>query len=126
MQTTNVKNLDNKHSEWIKTLGFYKDELAIFNKRLTKVAEKNTSMEVMQMVEHFQNQFLVQAENIDILQHDINEHVSVLAGEILDHAGHINSDNETIHFVLLERVEKAASIFKEMKEEFMKFLSKTM
>lgn len=126
MQTTNVKNIDNKHAEWNKSLGFYKDELDIFKERLDEVAEKNTAKETLQMVEHFQNQFMIQAENIDILQHDINEHVNEIAKETLQHAGHINSENMVGHINLEERFEKQTIIFKGLKEEFMKFLSKVM
>jgi len=126
MQTTSVKNIDNNHSEWKNILGFYKDELDVFKERLNEVAQKNTGKEIMQMVEHFQNQFVIQSENIDILLHDINEHVSSLASEILHHAGHIDKHQIPEHFVLQERVEREALIFVGIKTEFMKFLSKVM
>ena len=126
MQTTNIKNIDNKHSEWSKNLGFYKDELTIFKERLKEIVEKNTAKETMQMAEHFQNQFLIQSENIDILQHDINEHTGLITKQVLQHAGHVNRDEATAHLVLLERVEREAFIFKGLKDELMKFLSKKM
>ena len=126
MQTTSVKNIDNKHSEWNNSLSFYKDELKIYKERLNEITEKNTTKEIMQLVEHFQNQFLIQAENIDILQHDINEHVSSIAKEVLQHAGHVDVGQIPVHAVLQGKVEKEAFIFKGIKEEFMKFLSKVM
>jgi predicted nucleic acid-binding protein len=126
MPTTSVKNIDNKHSNWKNILGFYKDELNVFKERLNEIAEKNTAKETMQMVEHFQNQFLIQSENIDLLQHDINEHVSVIAKEVLQHAGHVDRDQIPAHLILQERVEKETFIFKGIKMEFMNFLSRLM
>lgn len=126
MQTTSVKKIDNKHIEWKKSLGFYKDELIILNKRLTEIAERNTGKDVMQMVERFQNQFLVQSENIDILQHDINEHITAIAQESLYNAGHINKNQVDTHQVLQERVEQQEIIFNDIKDDFMKFLCKRM
>ena len=126
MQTLSVKNIDNQHSEWKSVLGFYKDELSIFNNRLTEVAAKNTTREVMQMVEHFQNQFLVQAENIDILQHDINEHVSTVAKQAQQYAGHIDQDQIPAHSVLQQRFEDEEDILRDIRATFMEFLSKVM
>ncbi len=126
MQTENVKTIDNKSSDWAKWLGFYEEELNIFKERLDEVAAKNTAAEIVQMIEHFQNQFLIQAENIDILQHDINEHVHRMAKEIQQHAGHIDRKEMTTHASLNERFEAEVVIFKDLKEEFMKFLGKVM
>lgn len=126
MQTVNVKNIDNKHSEWKSSLSFYKDELGVFTKQLTEVAEKNTGNEVMQMVDHFQNQFLVQAENMDILKHDIDQHISMIAEKAIQRAGHIDKDEMITHTNLQERFETQALILKGLKDEFRKFLSKVM
>jgi hypothetical protein len=126
MQTTSIKKIDNHHSEWKSLLGFYKDELEVFKNRLTEVAEKNTARETMQMTEHFQNQFLIQAENIDILLHDINEHLHLLANDVLQHGGHIAKDEMLVRDLLKSRVEKEQDIFTQIKTEFMRFLSKVM
>jgi len=126
MQTTSVKKIDNRHSEWKSLLGFYKDELEVFKNRLAEVVEKNTSKETMQMAEHFQNQFIIQAENIDILLHDINEHLHLLANNIQQHGGHANKDQMLTRDLLRSGVEKEQEIFRQIKTEFMRFLSKVM
>ena len=126
MQTISVKKIDNRHSEWKSLLEFYKDELEVFENRLNEVAEKNTTKEIMQMTEHFQNQFLIQAENIDILVHDINEHLHLLANDIKQHGGHIDQGQMLTRDLLKTRVEKEQEIFRQIKTEFMRFLSKVM
>jgi hypothetical protein len=126
MQTTSIKNVTNEHAEWKSTLGFYKDELVIFKNRLTEVAGKNNSKENMQMTEHFQNQFLIQTENIDILQHDINEHLNAMAKEVQDDAGHVSKEQLVTHVKLKTRFESEQKVFTGIKKEFTAFLSKVM
>jgi len=126
MQTTSIKKINGHHNEWKNALGFYKDELSIFNNRLTEVAARNTTREIMQMEEHFQNQFLIQAENIDILKHDINEHLKRMQQEAQLRAGHIDKGEIPIHFLLKERFENEEKVYAELKQEFDQFLSKVM
>lgn len=126
MQTTSVNNMGNDHIEWKSNLGFCKDELKIFKERLDEVAGKNTGKEIMQMVEHFQNQFLVHSEVIDILLHDINENLALAASEAEQRAGHIGKDKISMHDSLRERVKNEMQIFKDLKGTFTAFLSKVM
>jgi hypothetical protein len=126
MQTTSIKNVSHNHEEWKNALGFYKDELTIFKNRLAEVASKNTAKETMQMVEHFQNQFLIQGENIDILRHDINGHLNRMAKEAHLYAGHIDKDEIPLHFLLKDRFEDEQKVYNGLKEEFQQFLSRVM
>jgi len=126
MQTTSVSNMGNDHIEWKSNLGFCQDELKIFKERLDEVAGKNTGKEIMQMVEHFQNQFLIHSEAIDILLHDINENLAVAASEAEQRAGHISKDKISVHDSIRERVENEMQIFKDLKGTFTAFLSKVM
>jgi hypothetical protein len=126
MQTTTIKKVSNEYLEWQSTLGFYKDELSIFKNRLTEVGSKNTAKETMQMVEHFQNQFLIQTESIDTLHHDINEYQNAMAKEIQQHAGHVNTTQLSSHDLLKNRFENEEKIFTGIKKEFAGFLSKVL
>jgi hypothetical protein len=126
MQTTTIKKVSNEYLEWQSTLGFYKDELSIFKNRLTEVGSKNTAKETMQMVEHFQNQFLIQTESIDTLHHDINEYQNAMAKEVQDDAGHVSKEQLVTHVKLKIRFESEEKIFTGMKKEFNAFLSKVM
>jgi hypothetical protein len=126
MQTLSIKNIDNRHSEWKSVLGFYRDELICFRMRLEEVASKNTSKEIMQMTKHFQNQFLIQSESIDILLHDINGHLHLLTMDVQQHAGHINKEQTIVRDLLQSRFKSEQEIFRQLKAEFMRFLSKLM
>ena len=83
--TTTIKNEGKKidvlhfeHIVWIKELEFYKNELKVFNKRLTEVSDRYTSTEVLARLEQFQNKFIVQNEVADILRHDLKSHENEL------------------------------------------------
>jgi hypothetical protein len=73
-----IYQLHEEHKTWLNKLLFYKDELKIMADRIMEVAEKNTSNEVRSLADHFQNQLIIQKEQIDILNHDIKSHESYL------------------------------------------------
>lgn len=126
MQTTSIQNVSEGYGEWKAILSFYKDELGIFKNRLTEIAKKNTSHEVMQQVEHFQNQFIIQIVNIDTLRHDINEHISIMAKEAQEFAGQVDKNKVMEQNILKDRFENEQHIFNGIKEEFARFLSKVL
>src|SRR5687767_1967627 len=74
--------LHEEHVEWLTKLSFYKDGLKIMKGRLEEIAQKNTSKDVLAQVEHFQNQFIVQNQNIDQLKHAVNEHEAFVQREV--------------------------------------------
>ena len=75
METTKtIYQLHEEHKTWLNKLLFYKDELSIMTNRLSEVSRKNTSREVLSLVDHFHNQLIIQKEQIDILNHDIKSH----------------------------------------------------
>lgn len=126
MQTTSIKAAGSSYGEWKSNLSFYKDELNVFKKRLTEIVAKNNGKEIMRQVEHFENQFLLQGENIDILQHDISTHLGSMAAEAKEHAGHISTAQIAVDAQLKDRVESEAKVFAELRDEFMHFLSVVM
>lgn len=67
--------LNYEHSDWLRAIEFYKDDLSVLQKRLAEVAFKNSRESVQAGVEHFQNQFLIQKNNLDELRHYVNEHI---------------------------------------------------
>src|SRR6187455_2073598 len=58
MEGTKIDVLHSEHREWLSKLDFYKDDIMILRKRIEEIAMKNTSRDVLAMVEHFQTQFI--------------------------------------------------------------------
>jgi len=126
MQTTHISSPSTEHAEWLSELRFHKDELAFFKKQLTEVAGKNTAIEIMKLVEHFENQFLVRGENIDILHHDINEHVNKIAKGLQEKTNQLVREESNHHKALKDRFNTESKLFADLKPEFNKFLSKAL
>ncbi len=126
MQTTNINNPTTEHAEWLSELSFHKDELAFFKKQLTEVAGKNTATEIMKLVEHFENQFLVRIENIDILHHDINEHLGTIAKGFQEKTNLLIRKEASHHKILKDSYNTESKLFANVKLEFNKFLSKVL
>jgi len=126
MSYTSIDKLKVRPFDTMRSLIFYKEEINVLQLRLDEVAAKNTSFEVRQGIEHFQNQFVLQKNNIDELKHKVNLFYEELSKDTHLHSGRINDvrieeQNELQEeFLILEKV------IKEMKQEFNLFLKKWM
>ena len=81
----NKKQIYEQHAEnsdWINRLEFYKEEIEILKERLAEIANKNSSKLVLSEVEHFQNQFIVQRNNIDEIGHLIKLNENLLIASV--------------------------------------------
>jgi hypothetical protein len=126
MAYTNASNLGVEHGLWLGTLDFYEVELDIWEHRLAEVAEKNTDSEVKAGVEHFQNQFIVQRNNIDELKHTVNEHKHLVFEDAKHHAGHVESLRVDDHKKIGDSVRTFEKVISDLRHEFNTFLSKWM
>lgn len=124
MSYTNATHLENAHQEWIKALDFYKEDLDILEKRLAEVSLKNTSMVARADAEHFQNQFIVQRNNIDELKHAINEHTHLVFEDMKQHAGRVEETRIDQHKKLEEDVKEFEETVNDLRHEFNKYLAK--
>lgn len=94
--------------------------------RLTEVASKKSSFEASQDIEHFQNQFILQRNNIDELKHDVNIYVSKLAKETKEINGQPDGEMLGEKLELHERYEGIEKVMKELRDDFKEFLAKWM
>ncbi|MBS1577799.1 MAG: hypothetical protein JST09_21045 [Bacteroidetes bacterium] len=115
-----------EHIQWIKDLDFYKDDLKILSHRLEEIVKKNNSHEVMAEVEHFQNQFIIQRNNIDELKHTIGLHTTEVAQEMKEHAGRIKNSSAVEHHEIKDQVISVEKSIQDLRREFNLFLSKWM
>ena len=125
-KTKHIDDLHFDHQLWTSQAKFYADELKIYQKRLAEVASKNTAAEVRKQVEHFQNQFIIQKEQLDILNHEVNLHEQWLAKYAKMHPVAVDhvlfGDHKTMH----EKMERFPILYIELKNEFKKFLATWM
>ena len=58
-KTSLITDIHSTNREWLNLISFYQDELMIMERRIAEVVAKNTALEVLANVEHFQNQVII-------------------------------------------------------------------
>lgn len=126
MSYTNITNIGTQHTDAARGLSFYKEEINILEERLFEVASKNNSFEARQGIEHFQNQFVIQHNNIHDLRHKFEKHETNMAADANAHQGRINQFYVEEEQALMNEYKNLEKIIKELRREFNLFLSKWM
>lgn len=126
MGSLTVSHSGTDHQKWLQAIDFYKTEFDILQKRLAEVISKNTSHEALEGVEHFQNQFIVQRNNIDELRHSINEHVHQVILDTEKYADKIEEERMAEHEKLKDEFTVFEKVVKELRQEFNEYLTKWM
>jgi hypothetical protein len=121
-----IAELHAEHTEWLKKLDFYNDEIPVMRKRLEEVASKNNAKEILSQVEQFQNQLILQKENIDEIRHSIKDHESFLENRVAENP--TGSDHRSLHDhpKMRDNVNGFEKVFNELRHEFNAFLTKVM
>jgi len=123
--TFHISRMSNEQSDWQRGLDFYKDEIKIHTHRLSDVSGMYAPKdEVKPQVEHFQNQFIVQRDNIDQLSHDLGSFEKKVSNESQKMAEHISDTTLTEHDVLRNRYTALEKTINELRHEHNAFLVK--
>ena len=123
---TKIYNQHSEHTEWLNKLAFYKDEIGIIQNRLEEVGSKNTGKDVMLEVEHFQNQLMIQEENIHKISHHISRDEKQVEKNIMENpiaSDHRKTEDHSEERAMVESFEKN---FNELRTDFKTFLSKRL
>ena len=115
-----------ENTNWMKMLDFYKDEINILRNRLDEIAAKNNSAEVLSKVEHFQNQFIIQRDNIDNIAHAVKMNEEELLNEINRNPVAVDHRKMAYHEKEQDLVETFEKNFNEIRGDFNRFTSKWM
>ncbi len=117
---------NSENGEWASKLNFYKERLIILKERLAEVASKNSHKEVLAEVEHFQNQFIIQKNNIDEISHTVKKIEESLQKEIKSNPIAVDHRKAEYHLNEKNAVESFERNFNELRLEFKVFLAKYM
>lgn len=121
-----VTELHAERKEWLNTLQFYKDDIISLRKRLEEVVAANSKTEVRAQVEHFQNQFVRHLEVNDELRHQINANEQAFVAEESKNPVATDHKSAPDHADLRDKVATYEKLFKELRDEFNTFVSKTL
>lgn len=127
MNKVNISHVNNMHNQWLRTLNFYKTEIAIQKGILTEIAGKNTNTEMLKDVEHFENQFNIQNNNIDAIAHDIHVNIDTISKQAnSSRAGYIDGQLHADHTRLGNATDDEAKAMTEIIHSFRIFAAKWM
>ena len=115
-----------ENQDWLKRLDFYKEEITILKERLDEVTSKNTAPDFLKDVEHFQNQFIVQRNNIDELGHFIKKNEQGLVKEVNANPVAVDRRKVDSHENESDFISYFEKNFAELRTDYNKFLSKWM
>ncbi len=122
--TTSVAELHFDHEVWTYELKFWREELKIFEKYLSKVDLKSLSREASSELEHFQNQFIHHKKVVHDLIHEASSNEKFLNNN-LDIWG--SEDIRKIklqeHAALEEQMTTARKIYIDLKSDFRTWLA---
>jgi hypothetical protein len=126
METAFIYDQHQIHQDWLSRLEFYKEEIQILKERLQEITSKNNSLDVLVKVEHFQNQFIIQRNNIDELAHSIKVNEAKIIQEIKNNpvaVEHRKVDNHVKEEDFMIYFEKN---FSELRAEYNRFSAEWM
>jgi hypothetical protein len=126
MSYTTATYCGTDHHQWLRSLEFYKEEFKILDERLQEIMQRNNGKETMALAEHFQNQFLIQRNNIDELKHNIHEHENLVAMDVREHAGKMKNTRVLDHDEIKAEFETLEKLIKNLRVEYNLFLSRWM
>ena len=115
-----------EHNQWKRELFFWKDELKSFQNRLEELVKRWTKKEMLVELEHYQNQFTLQNEVINTLQEDIHIHEISIAAASKKGKDLLDTALVKKHIEFRNRMEVQRNIYRDLKKEFFKFLTKYM
>ncbi len=121
MQKISIKHVTNEHNDWLRALDFYKQEIKTLKDRLTEIAGKNTGADAAKGVEHYENQFSIQRNNIDELAHRIRENVKDLSRQAEAKGGYVDGELSDQHHNLRDAYITEEKTVNELRHEFNRF-----
>lgn len=126
MEKGKIYNQHAENTDFLSKLEFYKEKIQIFEGRLEEIASKNNSSDCLRELEKFQNQLIVQKNNIDEIRHDVVIDEERLIDEIEANETAVDHRKVRFHTKEKEEVESFEDNFNELNQEINKFFAKWM
>jgi|694.fasta_scaffold74904_2 hypothetical protein len=121
-----IYDLNLECREWQNKLAFYEDDIKIMQGRVAEVNNKNSATEVRAMIEHFQNQLILQKEQIDIVKKKVKQQINSLEAGIAKNP--VAADHRSVEdaVALRDEVDTFEKIFNDLRKELISFMAKWM
>lgn len=119
MVQTDISQLSAECTDWRQILRNYRDEFHSCEKALLEMCKKSLSKDHLAQVEHFQNQFDIQLQNIHDLKQTIKVHERKVQQEDVGEDVYANHERLLSEFLSLE------GTLQELRDDFKNFINNT-
>ena|SRR5947209_928048 len=119
MVQTDISQLAAECADWRQILRNYRDEYQSCEKALLEMCKKSLSKDHFTQVEHFQNQFDIQLQNIHDLKLDIKSHERKVRQADTEEGVYANHEQLLNEFLSLENT------LQELRDDFRNFINNT-
>jgi hypothetical protein len=121
-----VAGIHFSHRLWTNQIAFYKTEIKLFQQSLEEIAGKNTGKDVHIEIEQYQNRFIIENNEMDIIVHKIKLHEHKIASK--SKGGLYPPEDFMIdeHNKLEEEMNRFIKLYSELRDTFYKFISARM
>jgi len=126
MKTINIKHITNLHNDALRGLDFYRQELTILQERLDEITAENTGVEVLEKVDHFQDEFIIHKKYLDELYREIHKNLRDIEEQIKGNSGFVAGGEIERNQYLYEQYVTEEKLFNELRHEFNRFASEWM
>ena len=123
---TLIYNQHEENKSWFSTLNFIKEDILFLEEKLGEISLKYTDKEILSDIEHYQNQFIIQKNNIDEIEHLITLDEDKLVSEIKKNPVAVEHRSTNDHNKERELITVFETNFKELRNDFIRFLAKWM
>jgi len=123
---TLIYNQHEENKSWFSTLNFIKEDIHFLEEKLGEISLKYTDKEILSDIEHYQNQFIIQKNNIDEIEHLITLDEDKLVSEIKKNPVAVEHRSTNDHNKERELITVFETNFKELRNDFIRFLAKWM
>ena len=121
-----INSLLMEHAVWQQRLAAYKMDLKKFYDDLGSYLLRKEPRDIPSDAEHFQNQFILQREVLDILRHDMKQYENLLESNFEKPGKNTISELESRRDSLASRLDDFVKIFNELCREYGAFKSEGM
>ncbi len=124
MVTTDISQLTAECNSWRSQMRHYREEFTQLKNQLRQIVSKVSRKELLQDVEHYENQFHIQLINIHDLKHSIKVHdykASMTQSGNNEYALHVI---QAEHEHLNAQYTRLVNMLQELKDSFRQFVGK--
>ncbi|WP_281612528.1 hypothetical protein [Flammeovirga sp. SubArs3] len=126
MKSLDLSTLHFEHNSWVKELAFYKEQIKLYTDRVEELTEKNTKTGIREQLSQFMNQFKVQNELIDTLNHKIKLQEDELVAAVEANEVKASKTSFDDQAGMYSEMAKFHSIYNELKTKFLRFCEEWM